>query len=97
MRKFCFLKYELFKEIYSVYLFTYFALLEIAVSSGDFNKKLQQASLKLTSHGVALAVVSESIKKLFLIDYFNIYLFSRYFSRFCTLEKCGVTPHCLMS
>ena len=45
----------------------------------------------------ALSVVSESIKKLFSIDYVSIYLFSIFFfNRFCPVENCGVTPHCYM-
>ena len=41
-------------------------------------------------------MVSGSIKKLFSIDFVNIYLFSIcFFNRFCTVEKFGVTPHCL--
>ena len=48
--------------------------------------------LKLTSHGI-LHVVSGSIKKLFSIDYANIYLFWIFFSidfsiEFFSIEKC---------
>ena len=39
-------------------------------------KSLTLLFLKLTSQCIALFVVSGSIKKLFSIDYFNIYLFS---------------------
>ena len=36
--------------------------------------------------------------KFFPIDCANIYLFSIFFfNRFCTVEKCGVTQHCLHS
>ena len=45
---------------------------------------------------IALFVVSGSIKKLFSIYCINIYLLSIFFfNRFCSLEKCGVTPRCL--
>ena len=36
-----------------------------------------------------------SIKKLFSIDYVNIYLFSIFLNRFCPVEKRGVTLQCL--
>ena len=90
----------------------------------NISKFLRTASLQNTSSGcyyifyikvnesryIALFVVSESIKKLFLIDCVNIYLFSIFFfSNFCQylhflniffkrlfpVEKCGVTPRCL--
>ena len=45
---------------------------------------------------IALFVVSGSIKKLSSIYYVNIYLFSIFFfKKYCLVEKCGVTPHCL--
>ena len=48
------------------------------------------------SRSIALLVVSGSTKNLFSIDCVYIYLFSIFFfNRFCPVEKCGVTPHCL--
>ena len=48
------------------------------------------------SRYIALFVVSGSIKKLFSIDYVNIYLFSIiFFNRFFPVEVCGITSHCL--
>ena len=59
---------------------------------------------------ITLIVVNESFKKLFSIDFVNIFIFSQYFfqkllsififsqnfsNRFCPVEKCGFTPHCL--
>ena len=48
------------------------------------------------SRHIALFVFSRSIKKLFTIDCVNIYLFSIFFfNRFCRVENCAVTLHCL--
>ena len=59
---------------------------------------------------IALLVISGSIKKLFLIDFLNTYLFSIFFfNSFCqyldflniffkkiySVKKCGVTQHCV--
>ena len=49
------------------------------------------------SRYIALFVISRFIKKPFSTDdVMHVYLFSIFlFDRFYTLEKCGVTPHCL--
>ena len=55
--------------------------------------------LKLTSHGILhysdylwLADLTES----FFQSLMSIFIFSQHFlNRFCSVEKCGVTPHCL--
>ena len=49
-------------------------------------------SLKINeSRYIALFVISGSVKKLFPIDYVNIYMFLIFFvSRFCPVEKCGI-------
>ena len=45
---------------------------------------------------IALLVVSESIKKVFSIDFVNIYLFSIiFFNKFCPVQKFRATQHCL--
>ena len=59
------------------------------------HQKINIKKLKLTSHSIALFVVSGSIKKLFSIIV-SIFIFFQYFlNRFCPVEKCGVTSHCL--
>ena len=45
------------------------------------------------SRYIALFVVSESIKKLFLIDYANIYFSNILLNSYSPVEKCWVTPH----
>ena len=47
------------------------------------------------SRYIALFVIGGFIKQLFLINYVNIYLFSIFFNRFSSVERCGVTSHCL--
>ena len=62
-----------------------------------FNSKSKKAyNLNMKeSRYIALFVVSGSIKKLFLINHVNIYLFSMLFAIILPVEKCGVTPHSL--
>ena len=53
-------------------------------------------SLKINeSRYIVLFVISGSVKKLFPIDYVNIYMFLIFFvSRFCLVEKCGIRKWC---
>ena len=53
-------------------------------------------SLKINeSRYIVLFVISGSVKKLFPIDYVNMYMFLIFFvSRFCPVEKCGIQKWC---
>ena len=59
-------------------------------------QNLKMSNLKTSkSRYIALFMISKSIKKLFLIDYVNIYFFNIIFNRFCQVKECRVTPNCL--
>ena len=64
-----------------------------------FHSKISSFKINQSRY-IALSVVSRSIKKLFSIDYVNIYFFSifffnRFLIEFFSRENCGVNLHCL--
>ena len=69
--------------------------------SVDLSKSFSQLIVSIFLFSIFFSIdfarwkVSGSIKKLFSINFQQLFFLNIFFNKFCPVEKCVVTPHCL--